>query len=506
MTPSVRQQNILDTWETTNSNILIGAVAGSGKTSTLMMILEKCEYRTLFIAFNKSVQEEIQNEIDERGLKQGKAMTLHSLGLSAIRGTRRRFKINNNKNWDLVKKLQRENRRLFSEIPYSDRRVINFLLMEMNNISRMHLTDNIQEIKIHMESMDKSFQNIRNLEILWGAFIELREASYEEDILEIDFQDMIYLPIVLDLEIPVHPYYLLIDECQDLNLSQHKLIDILINQGAIRKWIAVGDRNQAIYGFAGASSNSFDLFLEKPGEVVELPLDICYRCSKQIVDAANKVYDVMEYGNQSEGIVAMSNSIEDIKPNSMVICRNTLPLFELYFKLLGMDKACYINGNEVMNYLIKFLRPYSKDSVYSAKIEMMDKLRDLERDTSEDNFLNIYIFKENFKNFTSVANNMCEPTDSIEYLIEKLKSLFENRENAIMLCTIHKSKGLESDIVYILNEHLIPSKFAKSDEQLKQETNLKYVARTRAKKEMYFLNLDLNTPTLLEELHGEELE
>ena len=56
-----------------------------------------------------------------------------------------------------------------------------------------------------------------------------------------------------------------------------------------------------------------------------------------------------------------------------------------------------------------------------------------------------------------------------------------------MLCTIHKSKGLESDVVYILNENLIPSRFATSKEQLIQEKNLKYVARTRAKKELYFL-------------------
>ena len=56
-----------------------------------------------------------------------------------------------------------------------------------------------------------------------------------------------------------------------------------------------------------------------------------------------------------------------------------------------------------------------------------------------------------------------------------------------MLCTIHKSKGLESDVVYILNEDLIPSRFASSTQQLTQERNLKYVARTRSKRELYYL-------------------
>ena len=62
-------------------------------------------------------------------------------------------------------------------------------------------------------------------------------------------------------------------------------------------------------------------------------------------------------------------------------------------------------------------------------------------------------------------------------------------ESAVILCTIHKSKGLEAKVVYILNEFLIPSKFAKSPSQLEQEQNLKYVARTRATEELYYLNI-----------------
>ena len=81
--------------------------------------------------------------------------------------------------------------------------------------------------------------------------------------------------------------------------------------------------------------------------------------------------------------------------------------------------------------------------------------------------------------------------DKIEILLQSLKQLFAEPEDetVITLCTIHKSKGLEADVVYILNEFLIPSKFAKSSMQLEQETNLKYVARTRAKKELYYLTI-----------------
>ena len=56
------------------------------------------------MAFNKSVQEEIQSKIEEKGLLQGKALTLHSIGLSAIKGYYRKVSVNNGKNYDLLKK------------------------------------------------------------------------------------------------------------------------------------------------------------------------------------------------------------------------------------------------------------------------------------------------------------------------------------------------------------------------------------------------------------------
>ena len=67
----------------------------------------------------------------------------------------------------------------------------------------------------------------------------------------------------------------------------------------------------------------------------------------------------------------------------------------------------------------------------------------------------------------------------------------EKVENAVMLSTAHKSKGLEANRVLIL----LPNKLSLTwqnqlDWQLKQELNLKYVALTRARKELVFIDLD----------------
>lgn len=487
--PSERQLDIFTTWNTGQTNILTNAVAGSGKTTTLLKLLSFCSEKTLFLAFNKSVKEEIQSKIDERGLTQGKAMTLHSLGFMAVRNAYRRTSVKKGKNYDLLKKLQSNNSRLFKNLSWKEKVKFGYTLMDMNDISRLFLTNDISKISTHFSSMDKTMYETDDLPRLWQEFIELREESYTKEIVDIDYIDMIYIPVYKSLAIPIDPSYLMIDEAQDLNLSQHGLIDLLLSQGDVKKWIAVGDRNQAIYGFSGAYASSFNLFLDK-GSVVELPLDICYRCDNLIVDAANEVYPVMAYSNAVPGIVAIENDPSLIKENSMVICRNSGPLLDLYFQLLGLGKDAFLKGDDILNSIIRFLTPYKYTSVHSAKFDMDMKLIQMAKKDGDNDRMAHYIFKENLGNFKKLATHFCKENETVDTLLSRLKSIFIDKENAIMLCTIHKSKGLESDVVYILDEKLIPSKFTRSSEQLAQEQNLKYVARTRAKHELYYLNIE----------------
>jgi len=484
---SEKQEIIKQTWLETDNNIIASARAGSGKTSTLMMLLEYCDARTLFLAFNKSIQEEIQGKIDSRGLGQGKSLTLHSLGLTSVKEAYNKVYVKSNKNFEIIKDLQNIYKREFKAYSWKDKIKITYQLIDFNDISRLFMTTNVVEIKKYMQSMDKNFGNYQEFDVFWEKFLELREESYNKPNITIDFIDMLYLPVIKNLYIPIAPTYLFLDEIQDFNLLQHKFIDNLIAQGDIRKWIGVGDRNQAIYLFSGSYSNSFDMFLAKDN-VVELDLDICYRCSRKIIDSANEIYDVMQYGKEDEGIVETITDYTLIKDNSMVICRNSGPLISLYFSLLGEDKKCYIKGEDILTAIVRFLKPYNSDKIGVAKREMMIKSGEFE--DNDAGRIQAHYFEENYANFITLQVNLgFDDSNNIEDFIKKIQELFVEQEDGIMLCTIHKSKGLEADVVYILNEHLIPSKFAKSEEQLKQEINLKYVARTRAKNELYFLNL-----------------
>ena len=59
-----------------------------------------------------------------------------------------------------------------------------------------------------------------------------------------------------------------------------------------------------------------------------------------------------------------------------------------------------------------------------------------------------------------------------------------------MLSTVHKAKGLEADNVYIICPDSLPMKFENQQEwEYAQEMNLKYVAVTRAKKKLVFVDV-----------------
>lgn len=501
MEPSSKQAAIYHEWETTDNNILIQAVAGSGKTTTLLHLLSLCKYKTLYIAFNKAIQKETEQKLIDRGLVQGKSMTIHSLGLMAIKYVHKNVEIDDKKNWKILTEVEKR-RPLYFDMKsgfyktYEEIMRLRFTLIDMNEVSRVYMENDSELLLDIMVNMDKNIyvNDAIDLKDLWQVMIDVREEFYNKSPLIIDFTDMIYLPARGDYYIPVDPYYLLIDEAQDLNLAQHRLIDNLVNQGDIKKWIAVGDRNQSIYGFSGAFASSFDLFKTKKN-VKEMPLDICYRCPTLVIDSANEVYPVLIPHKTDSGVVkTFTNNFTHLKrtPGAMVICRNKGPLIDVYFELIGQEIPCRLHGDDIMGSILRFLGSYKRLSISKAKQDMETELIELISDQST--FLKqikYAVMAENHKNFVTLFSKLgFSGNDSVSDLMEKFKDLFKGDRDDIILCTIHKSKGLEADIVYILNENLIPSKFARSEQQLIQEQNLKYVARTRAKRQMYFLNFN----------------
>ena len=85
---------------------------------------------------------------------------------------------------------------------------------------------------------------------------------------------------------------------------------------------------------------------------------------------------------------------------------------------------------------------------------------------------------------------LSEGLNTTEEVMAKIDEIFPTRDkkNGIALSTIHKAKGLEANNVYIVCNSLMPSKSANKDWEIKQEYNLMYVAYTRAKNTLGFID------------------
>ena len=487
---SNRQKDVLLEWVNTDRNICINAVAGSGKSTLLLCLIKKSKENVIYTAFNSSIQKEMQERFDKLGLEHAKSKTLHSLGYYVLR-KHRKVNINNGIKWELLKQWQKQCYKELRYMKWEEKQKLNFFMLNLHEYSRLFLTNKLEELEKHFYSLGKPFLDDDNISKLWIKFQNIRNRHYNRKEIDIDYTDMIYLPVYYDLRVVVNCSYLMIDECQDLNLLQHKLIDKILKYNDIKKWVAVGDQRQSIYGFSGSFSDSMGLF-KKRDNVVELPLDICYRCPKLVINESNKVYDVMTGFKEDDGVVEVLYSEVDIKSNSLVICRNTQPLIDLYFRLVLQDRSCYLKGEDILASIKNFLSAYKGKNIYAAENLISNELKSLNRSSKDSDKMKYHYIKDMYKIFTTILKIFDIKNGEINFIIKKLESLFVEKDNAIALCTIHKSKGLESDYVYILNEKgTIPSPFAKTKDQKIQEENLRYVARTRAKKEMYYLELKI---------------
>ncbi len=115
-----------------------------------------------------------------------------------------------------------------------------------------------------------------------------------EDSGYLDFGDLILRTIRLFKERPdlLERYrrqfrHILVDEFQDTNIAQIELVTLLTDEG--RNICAVGDDDQGIYRFRGASYASFLKFKEKFPDVISLRLTQNYRSTKKILDVAGRL-------------------------------------------------------------------------------------------------------------------------------------------------------------------------------------------------------------------------
>lgn len=492
--PSKYQQDIFDFIQHGNGNSVINALAGSGKTSTIVnavkLIPSTCN--ALFIAFNKEIVKELEKKL--AGVKNVQVKTLHSLGLLMIRrnlGTN--IEIDEYKYRTFIKKnIKQLSSADFDKMTTKLIQQYTDNVIQLCDLGRYNLAqcekDLLQVSARHdIPIIDDECNAVLNV-MKWGR----------ENTTSIDFTDMVWLPYELTLNpIGLQYDYIFIDECQDLNAAQRELFLRCFRRGT--RFIAVGDKKQAIYSFAGADAESFAKLQNLPNTTT-LPLPISYRCPKKVVNLANQFVDTMECREGApDGEIVHNVSIKDIHDGDMVLCRTKMPLIKLYMRYLRMGVKSYVRGQDIGLNLLRMVDKteqivlnvsLQKDGVFARLYDdlfeernrlMIKRGMDLEDATLSNQIMNKY---DSIKALEIFAEGLTSARD----LHDRIENVFAESADGVCLSTIHKAKGLEANNVYILCKTLMPSRLATQDWEKEQEQNLMYVAYTRAKYKLGFVS------------------
>lgn len=490
---STYQTNIFNEQKNTKNNICVLAVPGSGKTTTLIemsKILPSAQ-DSLVVSFNKSIVDVLKTKIPDHI----NCATVHSVGMSAIRSAYGgRITVNGFKVFGFVDKCLPN-----WSIPKKDQDFYKYNLINSVNLVRLNTTefdsvgeDRVEEILDHYGAytVAKTKQHVIQVMRLLADY-NSRLSSHDKPI--IDFTDMLQIPLQQNLRIKKYDN-VMVDEFQDLSVLQQTLIEKTFKPTT--RTVFIGDDKQVIYGFAGADISAIERIKNKPNTKI-LPLSICYRCAKNIVKKINEVYPGVEsYDKLGDGVVSVEADLNKIQKGDWVLCRTNKPLINLYYILLEQKIPSIIKGKDLGDQLFKFAKKHKTDENlqdFYSKIDfeivsMIQHLVEKDRNVENNNRLN------NIKEMVGIIKLIGRHCTTVSQLLVSIETMFSDLDNSncVTLMTVHRSKGLENDRVFILAPEQLNDRWkAEKDWQKTQQRNLRYVAYSRAKKELYFIPLSI---------------
>lgn len=482
--PSKYQQAVYNEMLKGEHNICISAVAGSGKSTTIVNAIDllPASSSKVFLAFNKAIVEELQKKIKAPNTK---VQTLHSAGFSTMMRTYK-SKLDNWKYKNYLKdSLYLLSSTITVDTPNDEQITFKNRVLNLFDLSRAGLLNDVESIcdcaaDHDIELFGDEAEVVLKL-MQWGI----------DQVLKIDFCDMIWIPVIKNLRVQTYDW-VFIDECQDLSPMQNKLFQMMI-EPKNGKFVAVGDRAQSIQFFAGAANDAFDNIANLPN-TIELPLSICYRCPKLVVEEAKKFVPQIEAAEWADdGIVEYKDNLKDAKAGDMVLSRVTSELVKCCMKYIRAGIPAYVKGQDIGAGLKSLIKRSKKLEISDLFDFLANELYKIQTNVAKKQNISMEEAKDDkrYVNFEDKINTLSvisyDCADCAEMVV-KIDKLFKDSAQGICFSTIHKSKGLEADNVFIIALNKWPLQRAlKNPITRQQEYNIQYVSVTRSRRALYFI-------------------
>lgn len=501
--PTAEQEAIRRAYLDSPLSIMVNAYAGTGKTSTLELLSKEISIPALALAFNVLIKKELESRFPNNFT----VKTFNGLGHGAWGSAiGKRCEVDDRKVGKLVTEIAKAEGLTLSTEAWNGVRAL------VDSARMSGLVPSIFPQKGLVHDTPETWQELNS-----GLFPECEYPDLARAVLcqsiklamqgKIDYDDQIYMSCLFGGSFPRFPL-ILVDEAQDLSPLNHLMVKKCA--GPTGRLIVVGDRKQAIYAFRGADSTSMDSLKALRPEWIELPLTTTFRCAKSIVARQQEhAPGYNAFHTSPEGEVLHWWKEEDpawdwgdvkevaLQGHIAVLCRNNAPLLSLAFKLIRAGVGCHMRGREIGKGLVALSKKILKDDTLPREecLTLVDDWMARETHLAQANNKDAKVAAVTDRGECLLAVLEHPSVETAGQLRRALETLFA-KDTGVTLSTIHKSKGLEWETVLVLDPWRIPSKFAQREASLgntariEQEYNLRYVAETRAKRTLIFVNKD----------------
>lgn len=468
-------------------NIKINAVAGSGKTTTVIEYAKNrpSTSRILYLAFNKSVKLEAAKKFADKGLNNVKVETAHSLAYRHIvfrNGYRVRSQgYKTNEIAELLNLEGNEEKHTAYVIAnHINKLIAYFCNSDRHKVQDLNYLDTIRDPKAKT-FVSKFYDYIVSQSRLLLSKMDKGEIEITHDFYLKKFQ----------LSNPDLNYdYILFDEGQDASPA---MLDVFFNQKATK--VIVGDTHQQIYGWRFAVNS-----LEK-ADFKTYHLSTSFRFSQDIANLAIEVLKFKKHLGVHQTIPITGKGISKEIKTKAVLARTNLGLLLKAIEYVTEKKTVkhiYFEGNiNSYTYADEGASLYDVLNLYNEKRHMIkDKLIKAMKDLDE---LDDYIKKTEDVQLGMMVEIVKEYGNKIPGIIKAIKEKHvdnDDKEKAEMIfSTVHRCKGMEYDAVQLVNDFVSEEKIEKLIEEkkadeinltkLNEEINLLYVAVTRTKNSIH---------------------
>lgn len=487
ITFSDEQLAVFEEVRTGDGNIVVEALAGTGKTFTVVHALPLFRgERGAYVVFNAKNRAEAKQKVTDP------RVDVHSHNSFGFMFVRQVWPDARPAGRDEDIEFERAERAVgedtAQEVKVAVCRLVRFLKNTFVEPTQAQAEETARERDIEAAGFEDEANGGWNAAKLAKAALRVLELSLEQEPDgRISFDDQVWLAVRKGW---VRAWYdfLVVDETQDMNSVQLEMVRRAVRPGG--RVMIVGDQNQCIYAFRGAEMDGMERMTAELKARV-LGLTESRRCGQAVArEAQSLVPRFHAHPSNPEGSVgaaAEARLPELARPGDAVISRKNAPLMALCLKLLKQGTPARIQGRDVGKALAAVVRKLRAKSVpdflrrleaWAAKQRARCKGLKSEKEKLEE-------IRDTRETLEAVAEG-CSGVGEIAARLERLFS-DEGDRPQVVLSSVHKAKGLEWDRVFLIRSTFQAPRRqpgAPDPRQEREERNIRYVAITRARRDL----------------------